>query len=258
MVTAPAQAPAAARNKLTIWRRLSQMVFVMIIGQWSFYGIFRCPFLVPYISCQNCPVITCHGAIFSMFWGFWLLLPATVLLFGRAFCGWACPGGLVTQLFGLLSNYRTTAKSLWEKIAPYGKYLAIGVCLYLYFVMDQPRTNIPIRAGEFFPAVGLTFEHADLSWIVRTAFALSFLVLGMVLTNAWCRYACPTGGLLEIFKPLSLFKVYKTRRCNLCGQCREVCYMETLPAETNCTNCGDCLSSCPRDAIKLGRRKKLS
>ncbi|HAY21888.1 MAG TPA: 4Fe-4S ferredoxin, partial [Desulfobacterales bacterium] len=43
---------------------------------------------------------------------------------------------------------------------------------------------------------------------------------------------------------------------NLCGRCREVCYMETLPGEANCTNCGDCLNSCPRDAIKIGRRKQ--
>ena len=154
--------------------------------------------------------------------------------------------------------FRTRANSLWEKVAPYGKYLAIAVCLSLYFYLGQPRTDIPIRVGEFFPSVGLTFEHADLSWRARTAFVLSFLVLGMVLTNAWCRYACPTGGLLEALKSMSLFKVYKTHRCNLCGQCREICYMETLPAETNCTNCGDCLNSCPRDAIKLGRRKQSS
>ena len=79
---------------LTALRRLTQAVFLGVLGQWSFYGIFRCPFLVPYVSCQNCPVITCHGRIFTMFWGFWLLLPLSVLLVGRAFCGWACPAEL--------------------------------------------------------------------------------------------------------------------------------------------------------------------
>jgi NAD-dependent dihydropyrimidine dehydrogenase PreA subunit len=28
--------------------------------------------------------------------------------------------------------------------------------------------------------------------------------------------------------------------------------METRPAETNCTNCCDCLNICPQDAIKIG------
>ena len=57
-------------------RRLSQALFLGILGQWSFYGIFRCPFLVPYVSCQNCPVITCHGRIFTMFWGFGCFCPS--------------------------------------------------------------------------------------------------------------------------------------------------------------------------------------
>ena len=84
---------------LTRWRRLSQATMLALLGQWSLYGIFRCPFIVPYVSCQNCPVVTCHGRLFSLFWGFWLLLPVSVLLFGRAYCGWLCPGGLVNQLF---------------------------------------------------------------------------------------------------------------------------------------------------------------
>ena len=73
------------------WRRLVQIAALAVMGQWSFYGIFRCPFIVPYVSCQNCPVLTCHGRLFTLFNGVWLLIPASAILFGRAFCGWACP-----------------------------------------------------------------------------------------------------------------------------------------------------------------------
>ena len=83
---APAAGTRAEGIRLSLWRRLSQLALIGVLGQWSFYGIFRCPFLVPSISCQNCPVITCHGRLFTMFWGFWLLLPLSVLLVGRAFC----------------------------------------------------------------------------------------------------------------------------------------------------------------------------
>ena len=62
--------------RLKVWRRFSQLAMLVLLGQWSFYGIFRCPFLVPYVSCQNCPVITCHGRILSTFWGFWLTAAA--------------------------------------------------------------------------------------------------------------------------------------------------------------------------------------
>lgn len=242
--------------RLTWWRRLTQVAALAVMGQWSFYGIFRCPFIVPYVSCQNCPVVTCHGRLFTMFWGFWLLLPLSVLLFGRAFCGWACPGGLANQLLGKMAPLRLRARNALTRLAPYGKYLGLAVALWAYFVLGQPRVNVPIRVGDFFGAVGLTFEHAFPLWLWRTFFVLGFLALGLAVANAWCRFACPAGGVLDAVKGVSLFKVYKTSACNGCDKCLRVCHMGTRPEETNCTNCGDCLDSCPTDAIGLGRKPK--
>ncbi|WP_235619928.1 4Fe-4S binding protein [Megalodesulfovibrio gigas] len=225
-----------------------------IIGQWSFYGIFRCPFVVPYLSCQSCPVVTCHGRILSMFWGFWLLLPLSAVLFGRAFCGWACPGGLVSQLMSLAAPFRLQRRSLVSRLAPYGKYLGLATALYVYFLLGQPRTNVPIRVGDFFGAVALTFEHAFPLWLWRTGVVLGLLALGLVLGNAWCRFACPTGSLLDIFRKLSIFRVYKTSACNDCNKCLRLCPMGTRPEEPNCTNCGDCLDACAVGAIGIGRK----
>ncbi|MFC1494137.1 4Fe-4S binding protein [Thermodesulfobacteriota bacterium] len=238
---------------LTWWRRLIQVAFLIIMGQWSFYGIFRCPFIVPYVSCQNCPVITCHGRLVTMFWGFWLLLPLSIILFGRAFCGWACPGGLINQLCGILSPLKLKVKNDFNRILPYFKYLALILSLYAYFIIGQPREAIPIRAGDFFNSVYLTFEHANMLWLIRTFIVLGFLVLCLLISNMWCRFACPAGGLLDLLKPISLFKVYKTEACDGCNKCLEICCMGTLPAESNCTNCCECLEACPRDAIKIGR-----
>lgn len=243
-------------RRLTVWRRLTQAAMLFVIGQWSFYGVFRCPFIVPYVSCQNCPVVTCHGRLFSMFWGFWLLLPVSVLLFGRAFCGWACPGGFASSLLSMAAPFKLRARNLFTAAAPFGKYLALAGAAWVWLFMAQPRMNIPIRVGEFFGAVSLTFEHATLFWIVRTCVVLGILALGLVLANAWCRFACPTGGLLELLKPVALFSVYKTEACNGCDKCLRVCEMGTRPGEANCTNCGDCLESCPQGAIGLGRKPR--
>lgn len=238
---------------LTALRRLSQVAMVGVLGQWSFYGIFRCPFLVPYVSCQNCPVITCHGRLFTMFWGFWLLLPVSVLLFGRAFCGWACPGGFVSQMLGKVAPLRLRARNLLTRYAPAGQYLGLLVCIAGYFYFEQLRANVPIRAGGFFESVGLTFEHAGMLWLVRSFIVAGLLVLGLLIANAWCRFACPSGGMLEAVKLISLFKFYKTSGCNDCDKCLKVCEMGTRPGETNCTNCGDCKDACPVGAIHFGR-----
>jgi len=247
----------ASTIRLTIWRRLSQLAMIGLLGQWSFYGIFRCPFLVPYISCQNCPVITCHGRILTMFWGFWLLLPVSVLLFGRAFCGWACPGGLVSQMMGKAAPLKLRVKNLFTRFAPFGQYLGLAAAFYFYFALSQPRADIPIRVGEFFKSIALTFEHAGLLWLIRSFFVFGFLALGLIAANAWCRFACPTGSLLEALKRISFFRFYKTDKCNDCNQCLKACEMGARPDEMNCTNCGDCMSACPTGAIRFGWKKSL-
>jgi len=241
---------------LAWWRRLTQVAALTIIGQWSFYGIFRCPFIVPYVSCQNCPVITCHGRLFTMFWGFWLLLPLSVVFFGRAFCGWACPGGLVHQLLGKAAVFKLRLRNAFTRMAPYMIYFGTAVALYIWLVWGQPREVVPIRVGGFFESVALTFEHGNLIWLLRTFFVLGFLVLGLFLVNFWCRFVCPTGGMLEVLKLFSFFKVYKNEKCNDCDKCLEVCEMGTRPAESNCTNCCDCLSVCPQNAIHVGRSRR--
>lgn len=243
-------------GRLKLLRRGAQALGAAVLGQWSLYGVLRCPFVVPFVSCQNCPVITCYGRIVSLYWGFWLALPVSAALFGRAYCGWACPGGLAVGLLGRLAPLGRAVGPRLSRLAGAGKYLALAVCLYVFYAMGQPRADVPIRVGAFFQAAALTFEHAGLLWLVRSAIVLGFLALGLVLAGAWCRFACPMGGALELVKGAALFKVFKTSACNGCGQCAKVCEMATRPEEANCTNCGDCLDSCPAAAIGFGRKPK--
>ena len=81
-----AMAKSGGTGRLRVLRRrLLQVVGAAVLGQWSLYGVLRCPFVVPvvpYVSCQNCPVITCHGRLVSMYWVFWLLLPLSAVVLG--------------------------------------------------------------------------------------------------------------------------------------------------------------------------------
>lgn len=252
--------PDRTVKKMTVnvfaWvRGLTQTGMLAVLGQWSFYGIFRCPFPVPFVSCQACPVITCWGKISALFWGFWLLLPLSAVIFGRAFCGWACPGGLVNQLIGRVSITKMRTWNSLTKIAPLGFVVSLVIVLTLWLGLDNPRWLVPIRIGEFWGSIHLSFKHATGFWLTRTFIVLGLTASGFVIAGLWCRFACPTGGLLELIKHISLFRVFKTSACNDCNACLKVCEMGSRPDETNCTNCGDCLKSCPVDAIKIGRKR---
>jgi len=129
--------------------------------------------------------------------------------------------------------------------------------LLVFFVLNNPRWAIPIRTGEFFDSESLTFEHADQLWLWRTGFILGGLALALIIPHFWCRYLCPTGGLLELLNRITFVKYFKTSACNECDSCRKVCFAETRPAETNCVNCGDCSKICPVDAIRLGHKVRF-
>jgi polyferredoxin len=234
-------------------RRISQIGFLVLLGEFSFYGIFRCPFAVPYVSCGNCPVLQCPGR--DLWIPVWIGLLVSGLLFGRAFCGWGCPGGLVSELLGKFALLRRKAQGTIEAVT---KYPVVIASLLVLFLLNNPRWSIPIRTGEFFNSVSLTFEHAEQLWLWRTGFILGGAALSLIIPHFWCRYLCPTGGLLELFNRISLIKYFKTSQCNDCDSCRSICFAETRPAEVNCVNCGDCRKICPVDAISLGRGEKKS
>ncbi|MDR2502998.1 MAG: 4Fe-4S binding protein [Deltaproteobacteria bacterium] len=236
------------------YNRTVQWGALLLMGQWSAYGLLRCPFVIPYISCQNCPVITCHGRILQFFWGVWAGWVALAILFGRAFCGWACPGGLISRVLAGLWPRKTEIPLENAGQLAYGKYLVLGFLILVFFGMGQPRVDVPIRIGQFFESIWLTWTHASELWKARVCVVGGALLLGIFVSAFWCRFLCPAGGLLELVKRFSLFTVYKTGECNNCGICREKCYMRTRPEEYNCTNCGDCIHSCPKNCIGIGRK----
>ena len=147
-------------------------------------------------------------------------------------------------------------KGALEKVVSSGKYLVIAGSLGVFLLTHNPRWATPIRIGDFFNSVKLTFEHADNLWIARTLFVLIGLGLVLLIPGFWCRYLCPTGGILEAFRRFSLFKYFKTKVCDDCDKCSELCDLETRPSEINCTNCGVCSNICPVDAIKVSWKAK--
>lgn len=247
--------PSLPLRGLLLFNRVIQWASLAFLGEWAMYGVLRCPFVVPFVSCQNCPVITCPGRAANMFWGVWGVWLALAVFFGRAFCGWVCPGGLLNRILAK-NPFKLHLHPDAVREFSYGKYVVLICVIGVYFLMDQPRVNVPIRIGEFWPSVALTFEHAFPMWLFRTGVLLAVVALGIFVSQAWCRFACPSGGLLELVKQFSLFRVYKTSACNNCGKCRRVCYMDTRPEESNCTNCGDCINACPQKCIGIGHKPR--
>ena len=235
-------------------RKLVQLAMLAVYGKWAFYGIFRCPFLVPFVNCESCPVITCWGRYTAYFFGFWLLLPLSAILVGRAFCGWICPTGFINQLLGKVAPFKLRVQKPILKYAQIGMVISLALVAYIYIGLDNPRFMVPIRGGDFFNSIQLSFVHAFQPWLIRSFIVIGFIAASIIVANVWCRFVCPMGGFLELIRHISLFGVIKTKDCDNCNACLKKCEMGTRPGEMNCTNCGECLHTCHKDAIKFGQK----
>lgn len=239
-------------SKHLVLRRLFQAASLYVVGTFSYYGIFRCPFAVPYVSCENCPVIECPGR--KIWLPVWIAILASALAFGRAFCSHACPGGMIAELFSRFALLRGRIRGRVAQMLPYGRYVALVLCMYLFWFMHNPRWAVPIRTGGFLESTMLTFEHATPLWLIRVGIVLGGLALGLVIPHFWCRFLCPTAAAIRLvgWRPALRYSI--SSDCTDCGICNRRCDLEVRPGQDNCTNCGDCAGKCPVNAIEFGRK----
>lgn len=200
-----------------------------------------------------------HPAAFFLFTAFALIS----LLFRKAFCGWICPVGTISEylwklgrgLFG--KNLRVPR---WIDLPLRSlKYLLLSFFLYAVtmmsaaaiadFVASPYGLVVDVRMLNFFRFIGAT-----------TAYIVIGLVLAsMLVQNFWCRYLCPYGalmGLISIFSPARITR--NQSACIDCAKCAKAC-PSTLPVDqlvqvrsAECMSCLECVAVCPaKDALSL-------
>jgi len=175
---------------------------------------------------------------------------ATALLVRRAFCGYICPIGAISDWLHALGR-RLKVKHIQvrgtaDRILSLGKYAVLGAVLVATW-----------RAGElvfrgYDPCYALISRHGtDITW---WAYAISALivVVSLFIALPFCRWFCPLAAVLN---PLSRFALTRIKRdtegCTDCGVCSKRCpvaipvhELEQVTA-ARCISCLRCVESCP-------------
>jgi ferredoxin-type protein NapH len=228
-----------------------------IISNLGFVSVLKTGLIWPFFYCYGCPLATggCPIGVLQHF----IILPAIPFyllgtlgiygtIFGRAFCGWACPFGSFQDLFGLINKRK-------RKLQPftYSKFLMLLVIIFLAWITLD--TFFCKFCPFFYPSLNIgPFFYVHMTTLILT------VVLVLFFSRFWCRYLCPIGS-IGVFNKLSILTVsLSPAKCTKCERCLEVCPMgidklENIGKSSDCILCGKCVEACQTNALRINIRR---
>lgn len=226
---------------------------------------------------QLVPLAVAGGTSALLFW------VALTLLFGRLYCSWFCPFGVLQDLFAHLPRatrkqrvahrYRYSRPSnrlryIWLAIVAGSAVAGAGVLLTLF---DPYSAFGRIGSQLLGPAWwALCGQKVAVASVAAFATALVTLVaIGGVAAwrgRLFCNTLCPAGSSLSILSRYSLLHFdIDTDLCVNCRACERACKAECIDLadhvvdSSRCVMCFNCVDACQEGAIKYtASRKKLS
>ncbi len=184
-----------------------------------------------------------------------LALVLLVLLSKKSFCGWACPIGFLGELFGRAGG------KIWKGRPRPGrrlngtlKLLRYAV-LVLFLILTYKTGELILRGYDPFYIIYSGFGHGTVGAVSRTV--LVVLAIGaLIVPMFFCRYLCPLGAVFDPLSRLGIIKISRDEdKCTQCGTCQKAC-LHDIPVQSmrlvrhrDCTNCLECLDSCPEDEV---------
>jgi NapH/MauN family ferredoxin-type protein len=176
----------------------------------------------------------------------------------KAFCGWACPIGFLSELSGKLGGLIWKKRPRVHAKVNGGFKLLRYVVLILALVFTYRTGELILRGYDPFFLIFSGFGHGSLgtiSWIVLAALVVGALIVPMF----FCRYLCPLGATFDPVSRLGVIKIARNESgCTMCAKCQKACPHDLAPQKVvvmrhrDCTNCLECVDACPeKDVLKL-------
>lgn len=178
-------------------------------------------------------------------------------IFGRVFCSWMCPYNTLLELLELRwlkkiqRNIFNRKRKSNVNPKPYVYWITYAVLILITLVIGIPLftwISMPgIISSEIFSAIiGLGIGVSSI------VFVIVFIAEVIIGKRYWCKYFCPVGATLALFK--TKYTMHINHDADICDcaasaePCGNDCPLELNPKEKNlypyCFNCGRCIKVC--------------
>ncbi len=240
----------------------------------------------PGMNCYSCPgalfscpigslqaTLSARGFLISMYAVGFMVLFGTVL--GRAVCGFLCPFGLIQDLLYRIPFKRKIGKLRYEKPLRLLRVLVLTLFVILLPLLAVDITGLGkpwfckliCPVGTLEAGVPLVLANSMIRGAIgflytwKVLLLLLTLLISIVIYRPFCRYLCPLGLVYGLFNRFAFYRYeIDSERCTLCGLCQKRCKLDIAvfknPNSIDCIRCGECITSCPENAIRSTLRRR--
>jgi polyferredoxin len=259
------------RNIRRIYQVFFFLLFVGLLGAASYGAIQTFPVSL-FLEADPLLALSTTLATGVLFGGLILSLVVVLLtlVFGRVFCSWICPLGVLNHALSALPGGKRRRQRMlanaWRPIYQTKYYVLLALLVLALFGVLQVGLLDPIAltVRSFAVTVFPGLQHAGLPVYATQPVYLDGWLIGLLLVvilaanryviRLWCRMLCPLGALLGFVAKFSLFRIHRDpEKCKACHACTLACHGACDPhgqlRSSDCVMCLNCLESCRRGAI---------
>jgi ferredoxin len=162
----------------------------------------------------------------------------TTLLWGRVFCGYLCPFGVLQDVLDRVTP-RRFKRELPQRVHERATLTKYGV---LAIVLAPALVGSGVGIYQYFEPFGTVFfwSRSALLW----AIAAALLAASVIIPRFYCRYVCPLGAALALASFLSPFRIARVEQCGVCKVCEQRCPTRAIRGAridfAECVRCNVC------------------
>lgn len=198
--------------------------------------------------------------------GVLVLLFTLTMLFGRVYCSFLCPLGILQDgIYAIRTSgaKKNRFKQSYSPAKTIIRYAFLGLFI-VAIALGYGAAAYLIEPYSIFGRLVSSFLGKSLAVVLISAATFAIIVI-LVWKGGrtWCNTVCPVGTILGIFSKWSLARpVIDENKCIGCGLCAKGCKASCIDTENHtvdmsrCVVCFDCIGNCHSDAIsyKFGLR----